>query len=79
MNAPPTSASASSLSLMPPLTKKVPGSIENSYAAVAITVSHVDVAIAAADSTPPFFCEAQMSLFLFDMIGVIPNYPFAEG
>lgn len=65
--------------LMPPLTKKFPGSIENSYAAVAITVSHVDVAIAGADSTPPFFCEAQMSLFLFDMIGVIPNYPFAEG
>src|SRR3984893_12219746 len=31
--------------LAAPLTKKFPGSIENSYAAVAITVSHVDVAI----------------------------------
>src|ERR1700688_1188511 len=31
--------------LMPPLTKKFPGSIENSYTAIAITVSHVNVAI----------------------------------
>src|SRR5271168_3556984 len=31
--------------LMPPLTKESPGSIENSYAAIAITVGHVDVAI----------------------------------
>ena len=31
--------------LMPPLTKEFPRSIENSYAAIAITVSHVDVAI----------------------------------
>jgi hypothetical protein len=32
--------------LVPPLTKEFPGSIENSYAIIAVTVSHVDVAIA---------------------------------
>src|SRR5277367_5624493 len=31
--------------LVPPLTKEFPGSIENSNAAVAVTVSHVDIAI----------------------------------
>src|SRR5208282_74991 len=31
--------------LMPPLTKEFPGSIEDSYAAIAITVGHVDVAV----------------------------------
>src|SRR5208282_6105226 len=31
--------------LMPPLTKEFSGSIENSYAAIAITVGHIDVAI----------------------------------
>jgi hypothetical protein len=31
--------------LMPPRTKEFPGSIENSYAAITITVSHIDVAI----------------------------------
>src|SRR6202166_1877389 len=31
--------------LMPPLTKEFPGSIENSDAAVAVTVGHVDVTI----------------------------------
>src|ERR1035438_1777407 len=32
-------------SLMPPLTKEISGSIENSYPAIAVTVSHVDVAV----------------------------------
>src|ERR1700723_3793244 len=31
--------------LMPPLTKEFPGSIENNYPAIAVTVSYVDVAI----------------------------------
>jgi len=31
--------------LMPPLSKKFPGSIENGYAPITITVGHVDIAI----------------------------------
>ena len=33
--------------LMPPLTKEIPGSIEDSYPAIAVTVRYVDVAIGA--------------------------------
>jgi len=32
--------------LVPPLTKEIPGSIENNYPAIAVTVSYVDVAVA---------------------------------
>src|ERR1700688_1195170 len=35
--------------LMPPLTKEFSGSIENSYAAITITVSHIDVAVGGVD------------------------------
>src|SRR5208283_3211722 len=35
--------------LMPPLTKEFPGSIENCYAAITITVSHIDVPIGGVD------------------------------